>query len=176
MVYYAPPPQLKAIGTAHLARSNRAPRLARRAVAVWLERAHPAREITTLAVSELVTNAVQHPDNTHPATVPVGTQDLITVTLSQGSDYLRLAVTDPGSSSQPSIIPLQAPNLHAERGRGLAIVEALSRGRWGSYLLPPAGQRLVWCHLDLDPIPAQDDALFYAPHSRSTSPSDMLVP
>ncbi|WP_344820842.1 ATP-binding protein [Nonomuraea africana] len=155
-------PQLQAIGTTALARSDRAPALAREAVGDWLEPAHPAREITVLAASELVTNAVRHSSTAQPSAVTQGTPDVITLRLSQGSDYLRLAVTDPGSScSEPSVIPLQVPNLNAERGR--AIVEALSRGRWGSYRLPPAGLRLVWCHLDLTPTPTELNELFCAP-------------
>ncbi|MGW4799908.1 hypothetical protein ACWEPC_46575, partial [Nonomuraea sp. NPDC004297] len=67
------------------------------------------------------------------------------------------------SCSQPSCIPLQGPSLNAERGRGLAIVQALSRNRWGSYRLPSTGQRMVWCHLDLHPTPAQVERLYRSP-------------
>ncbi|MEV4018959.1 ATP-binding protein [Nonomuraea angiospora] len=131
MIYNFPPTELQTIGTAQLACSTRAPHLAREAVGVWLEPAHPAREIVVLATSELVTNAVKYADASG-GSANVG-QDEITLRLSQGPDYLRLAVTDPGSScSEPSRIPLQTPSLHAERGRGLAIVQALSRNRWGA--------------------------------------------
>ncbi|MEV4391232.1 ATP-binding protein [Nonomuraea sp. NPDC049607] len=172
MIYYISLPQLQVIGTAHLAHSDRAPHLARKAVSVWLAPEHPAQEITVLAASELVTNAVKYADASSDSGDDgrdcggdaEGRQDAITLRLCQGRDYLRLTVTDPGSScSEPSRIPLQTPSLDAERGRGLAIVEALSRNRWGSYLMPLTGLRLVWCHLDLNPTPAQVEDLFRAP-------------
>ncbi|GAA3677492.1 hypothetical protein GCM10022224_047010 [Nonomuraea antimicrobica] len=157
---YISPAGLRAIGTIGLTCGVRAPSLARQAVGVWLEPEHPAREIVVLAASELVTNAVRYADTSSSNADP----EAITLELGQGPDYLRLAVTDPGSAcSTPSRIPLQAPSLHAERGRGLAIVAALSRNRWGSHRVPPDGLRLVWCHLDLDPSPAQLEELFRSP-------------
>ncbi|MEV4362706.1 ATP-binding protein [Nonomuraea sp. NPDC049625] len=164
MIYDISPSELQAIGTIRLARSGRAPYRARQTVSVWLEPEHPAREIAVLAASELVTNAVRYADAPSSSAGPGGSPEAITLELYQGRDYLRLAVTDPGSScSEPSCIPLQAPSLDAERGRGLAIVEALSRNRWGSYRVPPDGLRLVWCHLDLNPTPAQVEELFRSP-------------
>ncbi|MEU6787260.1 ATP-binding protein [Nonomuraea angiospora] len=157
MIYDISPSELQAIGTIRLARDGRAPSRARQSVSVWLEPDHPALEIAVLAASELVTNAVRYAG-------PGGGTETITLELHQGRDYLRLVVTDPGSScSTPSRIPLQAPSLDAERGRGLAIVEALSRNRWGSHRVPPDGLRLVWCHLDLNPTPAQVEELFRSP-------------
>jgi hypothetical protein len=169
VIYYISSCGLQALGAVHLAHSDRAPHLAREAVGMWLEPAHPAREITVLVASELVTNAVKYADASSRSSGggdgdAEGGQDAITLRLCQGRDYLRLTVTDPGSScTEPSSIPLQVPSLHAERGRGLAIVEALSRNRWGSYRLPFAGLRLVWCHLDLNPTPSQLEDLFRAP-------------
>ncbi|MBB5076307.1 ATP-binding protein [Nonomuraea endophytica] len=123
-----------------------------------------------LAASELVTNSVRYADTSRTCGNDEGDGDgeggqcSITLKLCQGADYLRLGVTDPGSScSKPSAIPLQAPSLSAERGRGLAIVQALSRNRWGSFRLPSTGGRVVWCHLNLDPTPAQIEELFLAP-------------
>jgi two-component sensor histidine kinase len=114
----------------------------------------------TLAASELVTNAVKYSD----AASSGDDIDAIKLQLSQGPDYLRLAVTDPGSvTAAPPNIPPQTLNLHAEHGRGLVIVESLSRRRWGSYRIPPKGLRLVWCHLDREPTPAQLEELFRAP-------------
>ncbi|MGW0485493.1 ATP-binding protein [Nonomuraea sp. NPDC003214] len=161
---YVRPSQLATIGAITVERSDRAPSRAREAVNSWLETTHPAREITVLAASELVTNAVQHSNPTRDSASPQGTADVITLRLTQEPDFLRLAVTDPGlTCSEPSMIPLQMPSVNAERGRGLAIVDALSRGRWGSYRLPQAGLRLVWCHLDLTPTPAELNALFCTP-------------
>lgn len=84
--------------------------------------------------------------------------------LAQAPDFLRLAVTDPGSvSTAPPDIPPQTANPYSEHGRGLAIVQRLSRGRWGNCQTPPQGLRLVWCHLDRQPTPAQLEELFSAP-------------
>ncbi|MGW4800911.1 ATP-binding protein [Nonomuraea sp. NPDC004297] len=139
------------LGVIRLACDTRAPYRAREAVTAWVGPAHPSGEILVLAASELVTNAVLH-----------GGDDDIEVTLSQGPDFLRLVVTDPGAArSTPVPVPRQASTLYAEHGRGLAIVRALSRDRWGSYRLPASGRRAVWCDLDLHPTPAQLDELFH---------------
>lgn len=161
MIYYIPSPTLfQELGVIQLARSTRAPYLAREAVTVWMGSAHAAWEIVTLAASELVTNAVKYSD----ATSTDGDLGLITLKLSQDAAVLRLAVTDPGSCcSAPACIPLQTPNLHSEHGRGLAIVENLSRGRWGTYRMPGSGHRRVWCHLDRHPTPTQMEELFHVP-------------
>ncbi|TMR04298.1 ATP-binding protein [Nonomuraea turkmeniaca] len=161
MIYYTPSPrEFEEIGAIRLACNARAPYLAREAITRWLGSSHAAREIVTLAVSELVTNAVKYADATGTG---AGCED-ITLKLSQDSVVLRLTVTDPGSNcSTPTRIPLQAPDLHAEHGRGLAIVETLSRGRWGSYRSPGSGCRHVWCHLDRHPTEAQLEELYCAP-------------
>ncbi|MFE0156526.1 ATP-binding protein [Nonomuraea sp. NPDC059007] len=176
MIFYDPSSGLHNLGTIQLARSARAPSLARQAVDAWLGGGHPALEIAQLAASELVTNAVTYADNpaattlNDPATCALETNSSddqdndVLFKLCQSPDCLRLGVTDPGSScSKPSAVPLQAPSLNAERGRGLAIVQALSRNRWGSFRLPVTGGRVVWCHLDLNPTPAQIEELFLAP-------------
>ncbi|MGW4798397.1 hypothetical protein ACWEPC_38875, partial [Nonomuraea sp. NPDC004297] len=128
MTYDVPPSELHNLGAIQLACSARAPYLARQAVDAWLEDGHPALEIVQLATSELVTNAVTHADapSTSGRTASdtgAGIDDqenAVTLKLCQGQDYLRLGVTDLGSScSQPSCIPLQGPSLNAERRRGL---------------------------------------------------------
>ncbi|NRQ30929.1 ATP-binding protein [Nonomuraea sp. NN258] len=161
MIYYTPPPtQFEELGVLQLACSARAPYLARTAITRWLGTTHAAREIVALAVSELVTNAAKYADATDAGDGRAG----ITLKLAQDAVVLRLAVTDPGSTcSTPARIPLQAPNLHAEHGRGLAIVETLSRGRWGSYRMPGSGCRHVWCYLDRHPTEAQLGELYRAP-------------
>ncbi|MFI6184288.1 ATP-binding protein [Nonomuraea sp. NPDC051191] len=162
-MYYTPPPDtFEELGVVQLACSDRAPKLARQAVTAWLGTKHTACEIVTLATSELVTNAVKYTDAT--ATAANDDRDQITLKLSQDEAVLRLVVTDPGSRcSAPARIPMQGPNLHSEHGRGLAIVDNLSRGRWGSYRMPREGHRCVWCHLDREPTPAQLEELFRAP-------------
>ncbi|MEU8324154.1 ATP-binding protein [Nonomuraea sp. NPDC048881] len=148
------------LGVSQLTCSDQAPYMARQAVRAWLGTEHAAFEIVTLATSELVTNAVKYTD----APTADGDPGQITLKLSQDEAVLRLVVTDPGSRcSAPARIPMQGPNLHSEHGRGLAIVDYLSRSRWGSYRLPTGGYRCVWCHLDREPTPAQLEELFQAP-------------
>ncbi len=133
------------IGIIELARNIHAPRYAREAVTAWAGRDHAALDVLTLAVSELVTNAVQHADAGCD-------RQWVLVQLSQGIDFLRLTVTDPGSLfSAPYRIPVREHfNDRAEGGRGLAIVAELSRGRWGSHRLPQKMHRVVWCDMGVD--------------------------
>jgi anti-sigma regulatory factor (Ser/Thr protein kinase) len=136
---------LTELGEAKLVRDAQAPRLARETATAWIGRSHPARDVLVLAASELVTNAVQHADTGCD-------RRWVLVQLSQGIDFLRLTVTDPGSLfSAPYRIPTREQfNDKAEGGRGLAIVAELSRGRWGSHLLPPSMHRVVWCDVGVD--------------------------
>ncbi|MFI6816146.1 ATP-binding protein [Nonomuraea sp. NPDC050328] len=152
--------KLEELGVVRLACGLRAPYLAREAITTWLGRTHTAWEIVMLAASELVTNAVKYAGAPSVGDGP----SAITIKLSQDPLVLRLAVTDPGSNfSAPTRIPLQVPNLRSEHGRGLAIVETLSRGRWGSYRMPGTGHRHVWCHLDRHLNGAQLEELFCDP-------------
>lgn len=147
MIHMVSQTDVREIGIIELTRDNQAPYRAREAVTGWVGCSHPAREILILATSELVTNAVTHADHGHG-------RRWLRVQLAQGVDFFRLAVTDPGSmSSVPYRIPPQVPHLNqdAEQGRGLAIVANLSRGRWGSHLLPHGCHRVVWCLLDTEP-------------------------
>ncbi|MGW2157507.1 ATP-binding protein [Nonomuraea sp. NPDC001699] len=162
MIYHtSPPTKFEELGIIQMACSVRAPSLAREAINDWLGGAHAAREIAILAASELVTNAVKYADT---AGTGESSGDEIMLRLSQDALVLRLAVTDPGSrSSMPARIPLQVPDVDSERGRGLAIVEIVSRGRWGSYRMSGSGFRLVWCHLDRHPTATQMEDLFRAP-------------
>ncbi|MFI6296663.1 ATP-binding protein [Nonomuraea sp. NPDC050790] len=160
MTYCVPPStKFEKLGVIHLACCPRAPYLARQAITRWLGGAHAAVEGAVLVASELVTNAVKYAD----ASGPGNELGQVTLTLSQNTALIRLGVTDPGSRcSIPACIPLQAPNVSSENGRGLAIVENLSRGRWGTYRMPRTGYRHVWCHLDRDPSEAQLEELYCA--------------
>lgn len=162
MIYHIQPKsELQEIGTICLARTTRAPSMARDAISRWLAYTHPARDNVLLAASELVTNAVKYAETPLPGT---GRSDTITLHLSQGLSYLRLVVLDPGStSSAPSATPPHRQDPYAEHGRGLAIVRDLSHNRWGSYQLPDSRRRLVWCHLALDPTLTYLGELFDIP-------------
>lgn len=168
MIYLVPPQKtFEFLGVIQLACSSRAPYLAREAISRWLDTAHAAWELVTLTASELVTNAVKYAD---PSDGDDPTN--ITLKLSQDPLVLRLGVTDPGSNcSAPTLVPLQVPNLHSEHGRGLAIVETLSRGRWGSYRMPGSSHRHVWCHLDRHPTQAQMEELMVS--GRTTAATDV---
>ncbi|MDV7219163.1 ATP-binding protein [Streptomyces prunicolor] len=94
-----------------------------------------------LVVSELVTNAVQHVIKAMPATGPVR----LALTLRHRGTHLIVEVADP--DVRPPLLQ-GAVELSAESGRGLLIVESVSK-EWG-YYFPPTGGKVVWCSLALD--------------------------
>jgi serine/threonine-protein kinase RsbW len=91
----------------------------------------PARETLMTCVSELCANAI-----THTASGDGGAF-IVSVTC-PGDGVARVAVTDEGGSSVPSVGPL---DLAAEGGRGLALVAACT-SRWGWAEAHPG--RTVW--------------------------------
>ena len=72
----------------------------------------------SLCLSELVTNAVQHPAE--------DAGDELELALMLGDDVLRVEVVDPGGNFRPG-----TPTEGDERGWGLFIVDQLS-ARWGT--------------------------------------------
>jgi anti-sigma regulatory factor (Ser/Thr protein kinase) len=108
-------------------RASSSPRLARWFVAEVLRSwdCHDLVDDAVLVVSELATNAMAH-----------GGTDF-TVSLVKSGPVIRVIVGD-GSSTVPTY--RKAP-VSAENGRGLHLVENLSRG-WGYELV--AGGKLVW--------------------------------
>jgi len=84
-----------------------------------------------LVVSELATNATVH------ARTP------FTVTLDRLFDSVLLTVQDDSPSSPATSIP----SLLATRGRGLTIVERVSRD-WGVTTAGPPGRKSVWASFD----------------------------
>jgi anti-sigma regulatory factor (Ser/Thr protein kinase) len=94
---------------------------------------YPAADEAITALNEMVTNAVQH----SRSGLPGGTLEVrLTVTAAS----VLAEVVDSGPLG---IAPTASPESFAERGRGLAIVEALTRA-WGS-----AGNGLWWFWLPL---------------------------
>lgn len=99
-------------------------------------------ETTELLVSELVTNAAKF-------TAPASQQhysdldgvEIISLTLRylRSSGCLVAEVFDTG----PSLPVLAGPDEDAEGGRGLMLVQALSK-EWGHYQ-PPTGGKVVYC-------------------------------
>ena len=118
-----------------LADDLRAPARARAWTEMWLASWEINDEgITTLLVSELVTNAVKH---TH-------TNSILTLAVAGG--MIEVGVTDGGSSrrvipAQRGVLSAASPLVVPESGRGLMIVEALSDS-WG---VTPFGRgKQIW--------------------------------
>ncbi|QKV91642.1 ATP-binding protein [Streptomyces sp. NA02950] len=115
-------------------------RHARNVLSAW-QVAETHVDTAALAVSELVTNAVRHVVEAAPATGPAR----LALILRHRGTHLIVEVADP--DVQPPVRQgLSA--LSAESGRGLFIVESVSK-EWG-YYLPPTGGKVVWCVLSLD--------------------------
>jgi anti-sigma regulatory factor (Ser/Thr protein kinase) len=94
-------------------------RAARAALANFEDRvAASALYDASLCLSELVTNAVQHPDE--------DAGDELELALTLGDEALRVEVIDPGGNFRPG-----KPTEGDERGWGLFIVDQLS-SRWGT--------------------------------------------
>ncbi|WP_271221204.1 ATP-binding protein [Streptosporangium carneum] len=157
------------VGILKLPRDDRAPGLVRGEMRRWLGTEHPALSGLVLAASELVTNAVRHADAGH------GRNWVITA-LHEGGHFLRLAVTDPGSASS---VPhrLSAGSVTepsgGEGGRGLFIVNRLSGGRWGTYVVPGDGHRVVWCHLAPTAVEDEEPPAPLPAASPTTRPANM---
>jgi anti-sigma regulatory factor (Ser/Thr protein kinase) len=98
-----------------------APARARHEIAGLLngELAAPRKQDVVLLVGELVANSVVHAN--------ADESDEIVMEILIGPDVVRVAVTDSGSSSVPTVRP---SNASVEGGRGLLLVEQLS-DRWG---------------------------------------------
>ncbi|MFJ7318296.1 ATP-binding protein [Streptomyces sp. NPDC101062] len=92
-----------------------------------------ARDAAEIVVSELLTNAVLH-----------ARRDSVRVTVTRlGEERVQVAVVDL-SREHPEPRPAGS---NEESGRGLEIVDALSRGRWGVEPLPWG--KCVWAELSL---------------------------
>lgn len=87
-------------------------------------------DVVQQLVSELVTNSIEHADTS-----------CVRVTLVHATGTLRLDVTDDDVVSLPVKAQAAVDDI---RGRGLAIVEALS-DRWGVHIAGCA--KTVWCEL-----------------------------
>jgi anti-sigma regulatory factor (Ser/Thr protein kinase) len=111
-----------------------------------------------LIVSELVTNAVKMTGahDPEPKRSDAKGHHLIGVQVRMADRSLYVEVWDPGSGSP--IVPEQS--LDAEGGRGLFLVETLSK-RWDVFW-PRSGGKVVWAELDIampPSAPLQAEAL-----------------
>lgn len=110
--------------------ASTARRLVQNALVGW--RRSQLYEDAGIVVSELVTNAVQHAAESVRLRLHL---------LLNGKGCVNIAVVD----DSPEVPVVQDPAIDAEAGRGLVIVEQLSR-RWGVDLQPGRGKR-VWAEL-----------------------------
>lgn len=94
-------------------------------------------DVVRQLVSELVTNSVEHARTT-----------CVRILLLHAAGVLRLDVTDDDVVSLPVRATAGVEDI---RGRGLAIVEALS-DRWGVHIT--ASAKTVWCELGRGPEPS----------------------
>jgi serine/threonine-protein kinase RsbW len=109
----------------------------------------PAREVLMICVSELCANAIAHSDSGN------GGVFIVEVDLPRPG-VARIAVTDEGGPSLPSLPAAGSLDLMAEGGRGLAMVAACTN-RWGYADAYPG--RTVWaeaCWPVPVPSPGQD--------------------
>jgi anti-sigma regulatory factor (Ser/Thr protein kinase) len=102
-------------------------------------------ETAELLVSELVTNAVRFSGD--PARTlrysERANASLISLSLRHFCEGLLIEVYD--TDSNPPI--RSNPDDYAENGRGLVLVDALSK-EW-SYFFPPGGGKVVYCFLEI---------------------------
>ncbi|MFD7813224.1 ATP-binding protein [Streptomyces sp. NPDC059785] len=92
---------------------------------------HHIADDAQLCVSELVANVIAH--------VGVGTPATLAVSMS--GEHLRIEVHDPDVRASPTLLQ---PNLEAEGGRGMALVDAIA-DRWGVEL--KLDRKATWCEL-----------------------------
>lgn len=101
-------------------------------------------------VSELVTNAAVHAR-------PRCDGDLIILALIRSADLFHVEVTDPGNPFSTPHVPDGMP-YDTQSGRGLGIVCAISKRRWGVRDHGVLG-RTVWCVIDARPTPGDSSAV-----------------
>ncbi|MFF5004754.1 ATP-binding protein [Streptomyces phaeochromogenes] len=123
----------------------------------------------SLMMSELVSNAVKASGITDPEPKPwqIKAEHVIAVQLRALGGRLFIEVWD-----RSALVPIkQSVSADAEGGRGLHLVEALSK-RWGTYR-PQAGGKIVWAEVALTrlPNPALDGSTL-----QLRVPSDMEPP
>ncbi len=108
-----------------------------RAWRLWAE----TIETAELMASELVTNAVKAagPEQESLTYADLGSIDRIAVTLRYLLGRVIIEVFD--SNNNPPV--LDEADTDAESGRGLMLVQALSK-EWG-YFFPPSGGKVVYC-------------------------------
>jgi anti-sigma regulatory factor (Ser/Thr protein kinase) len=139
-------------GTFALATLSTSPFWARRYIRQFLDSCRgigvDTAETAELLVSELVTNAVRYASGPVPAEQYSGRVNagIIWLSVRHLGDGLLIEVFDTDAS--PPVFT--DPDEDAESGRGLFIVDALSK-QW-SYFFPSGGGKVVYCFIEM-PMP-----------------------
>lgn len=142
---------------------------ARRYVADVLDRwLVPSDTIETvrLLVSELTTNAVQHPRLGDRRSLYGSDVNLRTVTVMLELIGLQLRLYVHDHDRQPPVPKEVGPD--SENGRGLFIVAHMSH-RWGYYFPSGTGGKVVWCEVAL-PDPTADGVSPTMPQAKAAGP------
>ncbi len=132
-----PPEDSTLIAEIRLYRNAKSVGRGRHVLAGWL-RDDPAQFEAQQIVSELLTNAVRHPE------YGLGRESMV-MRASRIDTDLLLEVIDPGPLSQLDFPVPTMPILMAESGRGLGIVEDFAVS-WGTFITD-SGKRCVWAVL-----------------------------
>lgn len=117
-------------------------RVARRWAAALLGPDHPALAAVELCLDELTANSFQHTDS---ATV--------TIRVLRAPRAIRVEVHDAGAPGRVPHLRSAPDNDECEHGRGLHVVNALSRGRWGSGAAGANGRQRTWFEIGTGPGP-----------------------
>jgi len=150
-------------GTLALATLPTSPFWARRYIRLFLDSCRGigtnTADTAELLVSELVTNAVRFTGNPasaqqHSGSVKPG---LISLSVRHFGESLLIEVFD--TDANPPVLTDAAED--AEDGRGLLLVDALSR-EW-SYFFPPCGGKVVYCLIEIP----HTDAMTHRPPARA---------
>jgi anti-sigma regulatory factor (Ser/Thr protein kinase) len=137
------------VGTFALAMLPTSPFWARRYIRQFLDSCRgigiDTADTAELLVSELVTNAVRYASGPVPAEQYSGrvSAGIIWLSVRHFSDGLLIEVFD--TDANPPVYTDDAWD--AESGRGLFIVDALSK-QW-SYFFPPGGGKVVYCFIEI---------------------------
>ena len=137
------------VGTFALATLPTSPFWARRYIRQFLDSCRglgiDTADTAELLVSELVTNAVRYASGPVPAEQYSGrvSAGIIWLSVRHFSDGLLIEVFD--TDANPPVYTDDAWD--AESGRGLFIVDALSK-QW-SYFFPPGGGKVVCCFIEI---------------------------
>ncbi|MEV6986279.1 ATP-binding protein, partial [Sphaerisporangium sp. NPDC051017] len=78
-------------------------------------------------------------------------ENTLVLRLSTNGDRLRVEVTDSGLTAMGPRIRTGPAFLLTEGGRGLAIVDLLSDGRWDVHTNPDGPGHTVWCEIATEP-------------------------